>query len=54
MKKYLVYGNMNIVVATVIESKVDLSEEEIYAKAYKDFEGITNYAGNGGIDKLVG
>lgn len=54
MKKYRVYGTMTVVVTTTVKSKVDLSEEEIYAKAHKKFKGITNYAGNGGIDKLVG
>ena len=54
MKKYRVYGNMTVVVSTIVESRNDLSEEEIYAKAHKKFKGISNYAGNGGIDKLVG
>lgn len=54
MKRYRVYGIMSVVVTTIVESKTDLSEEEIYAKAHENFEGITNYAGNGGVDKLVG
>ena len=54
MKKYRVFGTMNVVVTTIVVSKVDLSEEEIYAKAHKKFNGISNFAGNGGIDKLVG
>lgn len=35
MKKYRVYGTMNVVVTTTVKSKVDLSEEEIYAKSHK-------------------
>ena len=54
MKRYRVYGHMNVVVTTIVESKDDLLEEEVYTKALENFEGITNYAGNGGTDKLVG
>lgn len=55
MKRYRVFGNTNIVVSTVIEVPDDeeLTEDEIYARAYDAFEGVIPFAGNGG-DKLIG
>lgn len=56
MKKYRVFGNTNVVVTTVIEipDNEELTEDEIYARAYETFEGVSSFAGNGGTDKLVG
>lgn len=56
MKRYRVFGNTNIVVTTIIEVTDDeeLTAEEIYARAYDVFEGVTSFCGNGGTDKLIG
>lgn len=56
MKRYRVFGNTNVVVTTVIEVPDDeeLTEDEIYARAYESFQGVSSFAGNGGIDKLIG
>lgn len=56
MKRYRVFGNTNIVVTTVIEVPDDeeLTAEDIYARAYDEFEGISSFCGNGGTDKLIG
>lgn len=56
MKKYRVFGNISVTVETFVEMPEgkEYDEEEIFAKAYEEFQGIDNYAGNGGIDKLVG
>lgn len=56
MKRYRVYGTVTVTVETLVEmpDNKDYSEEEVFAKAEEEFEGIDNYAGNGGIDKLIG
>lgn len=51
MPKYRVYGSVSISVAVEVEA--DDKDAAIEA-AYENFGGLTNYAGNGGIDKLVG
>ena len=56
MKRYRVFGHTTITVTTVVEVEEDeeLTEEEIYERAQKGFGGIVPYAGNGGVDKLIG
>ncbi len=56
MKKYRVYGNVNVLVETFVEIPDDekLDEDEILARAYDEFQGISSFCGNGGTDKLIG
>ncbi len=56
MKKCRVYGNVNVLVETFVEVPDDeeLNEEEILARAYDEFQGISSFCGNGGTDKLIG
>lgn len=56
MKKYRVVGNISVTVETFVEMPDDkeYDEEEVFAKAYEEFQGVDNYAGNGGTDKLIG
>ncbi len=56
MKKYRVFGHTTVTVSTVIKVSDDeeLDAEEIYARASDSFEGIDAFAGNGGLDKLIG
>lgn len=56
MKRYRVFGNTNVVVTTVIEvpDNEELTRDEIYAKAYESFQGVSSFAGNDGTDKLIG
>lgn len=56
MKKYRVYGNVNVLVETFVEIPDDeeITEEEVLARAYDEFQGIESFCGNGGIDKLIG
>lgn len=56
MKRYRVFGNTNVVVTTVIEVPDDeeMTADDIYARAYDAFEGVTSFCGNGGTDKLIG
>ena len=51
MKKFRVYGNVNVVVTKEVWAN---TEEEALAKAYNKLPCLTAYAGNGGWDKLVG
>lgn len=51
MKKYTVTGHATVVCCMVVEAK---SEEEAIEKANEEFGSLTNYAGMGGIDKLLG
>ena len=50
MKKYTVTVYANVVVEVTVEAE---NEEEAIQKAY-DNVSISNYCGNGGIDKLIG
>ncbi len=45
MKKYRVYGNVNVLVETFVEVPDDeeLNEEEILARAYDEFQGISSF-----------
>lgn len=51
MKKFRVYGNVNVVVTKEVWAN---TEEEALEKAYGKLPCLTAYAGNGGYDKLVG
>lgn len=51
MKKYRVYGNYTI---TIWKEVIANDEDEARELAEDTFSGITEYCGNGGIDKLVG
>lgn len=49
--KYNVYGSVKVWVT--IEVEADDAEHAIEV-AYDEFGGLSGYAGNGGLDKLVG
>lgn len=51
MKKYIVTGHATVVCSMVVEAE---SEGEAIEKANEEFGSLTNYAGMGGIDKLLG
>lgn len=58
MKRYRVTGHTTVTVSTVIEvsdeEAEELDEAEIYERAAAEFDGIGAFAGNGGIDKIIG
>jgi hypothetical protein len=49
--KYEVYGHATVVCSMVVEAD---SEEEAIEIANEEFGGLTNYAGMGSYDALVG
>lgn len=51
MKKYRVYGHATIVCSMVVQAE---NEEEAIGKAEYEFGGLTNYAGMGSCDCLIG
>jgi len=51
MKKYRVYGHVTLTCSMVVEAA---SEDEAIEKANREFGGLTNYAGMGSCDCLVG
>lgn len=51
MPKYEVYGTVKVSVIQTIEAD---SEEEAERIAEEEWAGLTNYAGNGGTNQLVG
>lgn len=52
MHRYLVLGNTSVVVSIEVDAN---SEKEALAKANKKFpHGVKCFAGNGGINKLIG
>lgn len=51
MKSWNVYGSVPIGVTMRVEAE---TKEEAIEKAHEQFPGMTNYAGNGGVDRLVG
>lgn len=57
-KRFIVYGHTTVTVSTVVEVEIDDDEEidkdEIFDLAQREFGGIKSYAGNGGIDKIIG
>lgn len=56
MKRYKVTGHVDVAVTTIVEVEdgEELTEEEIYARAYDTFEGVENYAGFGDCDHMIG
>lgn len=51
MPKFRVYGTVHINVTGTVEAS---SEDEAADKAYEEWPGLSNYAGNGGTNKIVG
>lgn len=51
MKQYRVYGHVTLTCSMVVEAG---SAEEAIEKANDEFGGLTNYAGMGSCDCLVG
>lgn len=51
MKKYRVHGVVEVEVTKEVWAN---NEDEAYEKAYNQLSCLTEYAGNGGWDKLVG
>lgn len=56
MKHIRVLGHAEVTVSVLLKvgDSEALSEQEIYAKAGKEFNGIIAFVGNGGTDKLIG
>lgn len=51
MAKYRVYGTATVSVYVEIDAT---SPEEAINLAYNECDGLTSFAGNGGMDKMVG
>ena len=51
MKKYKVYGTVQVSVYKEVWAN---SEDEAYEKASEELDELTEYCGNGGIDRLIG
>lgn len=51
MKKFKVYGTVQVAVYKEVWAH---NEDEAYAKASEQLSCLTEYAGNGGWDKLIG
>lgn len=51
MAKWHVYGTVPVSVTMTVDAD---SKEEAIELAYQDFDGLSNYYGNGGTDQLVG
>ena len=49
--KYTVFGHTEVTVSIQVEAD---DEAEAMEKAMKKFKGIREYAGNGGVGKLIG
>lgn len=49
--KYDVHGTVEVVITITIDAE---SGEEAIEKANEVFGGVYSYAGNGGLDKLIG
>ncbi|WP_308856765.1 hypothetical protein [uncultured Oscillibacter sp.] len=56
MKKIRVLGHAMVTVSVLLEVEDDkeLNEQELYAQARRSFGGFIAYAGNGGVDQLIG
>lgn len=50
-KKYEVFGHATVICSMIVYAD---NEEEAIEKANNEFGGLTNYAGMGGTDKLLG
>ncbi len=57
-KKYRVFGTVPVVVSCVVDlsncKAKEITTEELFALAAKQFGGIKAYLGNGGDNKLIG
>lgn len=51
MKRYRVFGHVTLTCSMVVEAE---NEQDAIEKANDDFGGLTNYAGMGSTDCLVG
>lgn len=51
MKKYRVFGSSTVICSMVVEAE---SGQDAMEKAASEFGGLTNYAGMGSCDCLVG
>lgn len=51
MRKYTVIGHATVVCSMIVEAE---SESKAIEKANEKFGSLTNYAGMGGTDKLLG
>ena len=49
-----VYLKQSVSIKVELEVPELMTEKEIVEKAFNEFDGLTAYAGNGGMDKLVG
>lgn len=58
MKKLRVFGHTEVTVSVLVEVPdeqfAEMDESDIYDLADQEFGGIGSFAGNGGIDKLIG
>lgn len=58
MKKLRVFGHTEITVSVLVEVDeerfAEMDESDIFDIASQEFGGIGSFAGNGGIDKLIG
>lgn len=59
-KTFRVFGHTDVTVSTLVTVDVDEDddteeiEQKVYDRAAEEFSGIQSYAGNGGLDKLIG
>ncbi len=54
-KRYRVFGNIEVVVSTVVEVEAGTPKEQIFKKAASHFSGVQQCLGNCGRgDKLIG
>lgn len=51
MAKWIVYGSVPVSVQMTVEAE---TKEDAIELAHQEFPGLSNYAGNGGMDQLVG
>ena len=54
MAKYLVSGQMLINVTVMVEDEENQLERDGLINLANEKTSLTNYAGNGGVDKLIG
>lgn len=51
LNRYRVYGHTTVVVTIEVNAE---SESEAYKEAWNQLDCLKTYAGNGGLDKLIG
>lgn len=54
MKQFTVFGHTEVIVSVIVEVEDDEGVQEAIEKAYDEFTGIDQYAGNGSTDALIG